>query len=76
MVTTQLTERQVRQLLTVMNILLCRFALCGLASHPVTDLDIQSARLIGRHISITGGWATWGERNWGPYALLAAAPEI
>ena len=56
----------------VLNLLLCQFALCGLASHPITDTDVQDGKLIGRHASITEGWGAHGERTWGPFSLLAA----
>ncbi len=54
------------------NFLLAEFALQGLASHPVTDVEIQDAKLIGRHASITGGWGSFADRTWGPYVLLAS----
>ena len=41
-------------------------------SHPVTDVEIQGAKLIGHHVSITGGWGSFADRTWGPYVLLAS----
>ncbi len=54
-----------------LTLVLCEFAIRGLFSHPITDIDVQSGKLIGRHASITGGFGMFGDRTWGPYALLA-----
>jgi hypothetical protein len=70
-----LTPEAINRLVDILNIVTCEFALAGLVSQPVTDIDIQSGKLIGRHISITGGWGSFGERTWGPYALLCMAPR-
>lgn len=59
------------RLVSLFNLLLAEFAFQGLASHPVTDIEVQSAKLIGRHASITGGWGSFADRTWGPYVLLA-----
>lgn len=58
----------------VFNLLLAEFALQGLISHPVTDVEIQSATLMGRHATITGGGGTtFADRTWGPYSLLTSS---
>jgi hypothetical protein len=49
------TEEAVDNVVTVLNCLLCEFALEGLTSSPITDIDVQDGKLIGRHASITGG---------------------
>jgi hypothetical protein len=69
------TEEHVDRLASLLNLLLCQFAFAGLVSHPVTDIDIQDAQLIGAHVSITGGWGSHGERTWGPFSLLASTPR-
>lgn len=66
------TEAAVDTVFTVLNCLLCEFALEGLVSAPITDTDVQDGKLIGRHASITGGWGDYGDRTWGPYALLTS----
>ncbi len=63
------------QLVSIINLLLCQFALEGLISHPVTDIDIQAGKLIGHHASIVGGGGSYAERTWGPFALLASTPK-
>jgi hypothetical protein len=65
------TREQHEKLVELFNLLLAEFAFQGLASHPVTDIEIQSAKLIGKHVSITGGWGSFADRTWGPYVLLA-----
>ena len=55
------TPEQVERLVSLFNLLLAEFALLGLASHPLTDIELQIGRLIGRHASITGGWGSFGE---------------
>jgi hypothetical protein len=54
--------------------LVCELSLNGLISEPVSWPHVQSAKLIGHYASITGGWGDFADRNWGPYALLAAKP--
>ena len=65
------TREALGKLVELFNLLLAEFAFQGLASHPVTDIEIQCAKLIGRHASITGGWGSFADRTWGPYVLLA-----
>jgi hypothetical protein len=69
------TPEAINRLVDTLNMITCEFALAGLVSQPVTDIDIQSCKLIGRYISITGGWGSFGERTWGPYALLCMKPR-
>lgn len=66
------TRAAIDELAKVFNLLLAEFALEGLVSLPITDVEIQDAKLIGRHASITGGWGDFADRTWGPYALLAS----
>jgi hypothetical protein len=66
------TEAAIDSVVTVLNCLLCEFALEGLTSSPITDTDVQDGKLIGQHASITGGWGDYGDRTWGPYALLVS----
>ena len=65
---------EAERIAAVLNLVQCEFALHGLVSHPVVDSDVQAGKLIGRHASITGGYGSFGERTWGPYALLTAIP--
>lgn len=65
------TRESREKLVELFNLLLAEFAFQGLASHPVTDIEVQSAKLIGQHASITGGWGSFADRTWGPYVLLA-----
>jgi hypothetical protein len=53
------------------NLLQAEFAFHGIPAHPVTDIEIQSGKLIGKHASITGGFGAFAERTWGPYVLLS-----
>jgi hypothetical protein len=69
------TPQAIDALVNILNILTCEFTLAGLVSQPVTDIDVQSGKLIGQHISITGGWGSFGDRTWGPYALLCMTPR-
>jgi hypothetical protein len=72
----QYSARQaIDALVQSLNILTCEFTLAGLVSQPVTDIDVQSGKLIGKYVSITGGWGSFGERTWGPYALLCVTPR-
>ncbi len=66
------TRETTGSLVSLLNLLLCEFAFQGLVSQPITDTDVQSAKLIGRHASITGGWGSYAERTWGPYTLLGS----
>jgi hypothetical protein len=59
----------------VLNLLVCELALNGLISEPVSTADIQSGKLIGRHIAIAGGWGNFPERNYGVLTILAASPR-
>jgi hypothetical protein len=54
------------------NLILCELTLLEFISQPFTDADIHSAKLIGRHASILGGWGYYADRTWGPFSLLAA----
>lgn len=65
------SRESIERLVALFNLLLAELALLGLASHPLTDIELQSAKLIGRHASITGGWGSFADRTWGPYVLLA-----
>ncbi len=69
------TPPAVNRLVEILNVLTCEFTLAGLVSQPVTDIDMQSGKLLGQHISITGGWGSFGDRTWGPYTLLCMAPR-
>jgi hypothetical protein len=69
------SPQAIDQLVNIFNMLTCEFTLAGLVSQPVTDLDLQSGKLIGQHISIAGGWGSFGDRTWGPHALLCVTPR-
>jgi hypothetical protein len=69
------TPQATDDLVKTLNLLTCEFTLAGLVSQPVTDLDLQSGKLIGQHISIAGGWGSFGDRTWGPHALLCVTPR-
>lgn len=69
------SEQEVARVTRMLNLVLCEFALNRLVSQPITDTDVQSAKLIGRHAAIAGGWGDYGERTWGPLALLASNPR-
>jgi hypothetical protein len=69
------TPQAIDALVNLLNLLTCEFTLAGLVSQPVTDIDMQSAKLIGQYISITGGWGSFGDRTWGPYSLLCMVPR-
>lgn len=58
-------------LVALYNLLLAELAFYGLPAHPVTDIEIQSGKLIGRFASINGGFGVFAERTWGPFVLLA-----
>jgi hypothetical protein len=69
------TPPAINRLVEILNLLTCEFTLAGLVSQPVTDIDVQSGKLIGRYISITGGWGSFGDRTWGPYSILCIEPR-
>jgi hypothetical protein len=64
-----------QKLANLLNIVLAEMAFQGLVSEPVTNLDIQTGHLIGRHVSIPGGWGSHAIRTWGPHWLLAPVPR-
>jgi len=66
------TPESIDQLVLLFNLLLCEFAFEGLEPEPVTYTDVQDAKLIGRHVSITGGYGSYAHKTYGPFALLAS----
>jgi hypothetical protein len=58
-----------------LNLLLAEFAVQGLPSKPITDIEIHDGKLIGRHAAIVGGGGRFADRTWGPFALLASPPR-
>lgn len=69
------SEREVQRVMRLLNLVVCELSIQGVASDPVNDTDIQMGKLIGHHIAIAGGWGMYGERTWGPLALLASSPR-
>jgi hypothetical protein len=69
------TPQAIDSLVNILNVLTCEFTLAGLVSQPVTDIDMQSGKLIGQYISIAGGTGSFGDRTWGPHALLCVRPR-
>lgn len=67
-------QEEIDRIVDLFNLVLCELCLHDLVSLPVTDPDIQSGKLVGKHASITGGWGSHGDRSWGPYALLCSDP--
>jgi hypothetical protein len=61
-------------LAALFNLVLCELAFHNVASQPVTDVDIQDGRLIGRYASIIGGFDWFTERTYGPHTLLLSRP--
>jgi hypothetical protein len=57
------------------NLILRELAIRGVASHPVTDTDIQHGRLIDRSAAIVRGGGSHGEMSWAPFSLLASLPN-
>jgi hypothetical protein len=69
------SQAAVDKLCSTLNLLLCEFATAGLVSQPATYADIRGGKLIGRYASIVGGGGSFGDRTWGPFALLSAEPR-
>jgi hypothetical protein len=66
------TPEAVETVVRTFNPILCELAIRGVASHPVTDTDIQDGRLIDRSVAIAGGGGPHGEMSWAPLSLLAS----
>jgi hypothetical protein len=68
------SEEEVERVRKILNLVVCELAFAGIKSAPINDTDIQTGKLIGRHISIVGGFGEYGQRTWGPFSLLSATP--
>jgi hypothetical protein len=68
------TPEAVHRVVKMFNVILCHLTFRNITAHPVTDTDIQDARLIDDAIAIVEGWGMHGEMSWAPLSLLASLP--